>query len=115
MARYQPIDMVDHYHGKICGHSDTYFQKRGDTLCTGRICYPRDLSRKPYSAREIATHEKFSQTIAAVRALTSEQLAAYETAYEALRKSGSSRLSEGRSYASLRGYIFAQEYAKLSA
>ena len=38
MARYKPIDMVDHYRGKICSHSDTYFQKRGKTLCTGRIC-----------------------------------------------------------------------------
>ena len=54
MARYKPIDMVDHYHGKICSHSDTYFQKRGDTLCTGRICNPRDLSKKPYSPEEIA-------------------------------------------------------------
>ena len=104
MARYIPIDMVDHYHGKICGHSDTYFQKRGETLCTGRICFPRDLSKKPYSAEEIATHQKFSTVIAAMKALTAEQITAYETAF---------KVQKPKKYATLRGFIFAQEYAKL--
>ena len=105
MAKYKPIIMVDHYRGKICGHSDTYFQKRGETLCTGRICNPRDLSKKPYSADEIATHQKFSSVIAAIKALTTEQLNAYKTAYEAQKP---------KKYATLRGYIFSQEYAKLT-
>ena len=70
MAKYKPIDMVKEYRGKICEHSDTYFQKRGRTLCTGRICDPRDLDKKPYSANEIATHTKFQQTYAAIKALT---------------------------------------------
>ena len=119
MARYKPIDMVDHYHGKICSHSDTYFQKRGDTLCTGRICNPRDLSKKPYSPdcnprdlskkpyspEEIATHQKFSSVIAAIKALTPEQLTAYETAFASQKP---------KRYATLRGFIFAQEYAKLT-
>ena len=61
MARYEPIDMVNHYRGKICSHSDTYFQKRGNTLCTGRICNPRDLSKHPLSADEIAVRDKFRQ------------------------------------------------------
>ena len=26
MARYKPIDMVEHYRGKICMHSDTFRQ-----------------------------------------------------------------------------------------
>ena len=104
MARYKPIDMVDHYHGKICSHSDTYFQKRGETLCTGRICNPRDLSKKPYSADEIATHTKFTSVIAAIKSLTPEQLTAYRTAFAAQRP---------KRYATLRGYIFAQEYARL--
>ena len=104
MAKYHPIDMVNFYRGKICGHSDTYFQKRGETLCTGRICYPRDLSKKPYSAAEIATHEKFSSVIGNIKALTTEQLNAYKTAFNAQKP---------KRYASLRGFIFAQEYAKL--
>ena len=102
MAKYKPIDMVDHYRGKICSHSDTYFQKRGRTLCTGRICNPRDLEKKPYKANEIAVHNKFSQVIAAIKALTEEQKAAYETAFKNQSK-----------YGTLRGFIFAKEYEKI--
>ena len=80
MAKYKPIDMVKEYRGKICEHSDTYFQKRGKTLCTGRICEPRDLEKKPYSAEELAVREKFRQARAAVKALTSEQKTAYAEA-----------------------------------
>ena len=107
MAKYTPIDMVDHYRGKICSHSDTYFQKRGDTLCTGRICNPRDLSKKPYSPEEIATHQKFSSVIAAIKALTSEQRSAYETAFAIHLKSPHPK------YQTLAGFIFAKEYEKL--
>ena len=102
MAKYKPIEMVKEYHGKICMHSDTYFQKRGRTLCTGKMCNPRDLSKKPLSSDEIAAREKFAQAIAAVKALTSEQKAAYKTAFDKQTK-----------YTSLRGYMFAQEYGKI--
>ena len=102
MAKYKPIDMVKEYHGKICEHSDTYFQKRGRTLCTGRICEPRDLAKKPYSAEELAVRTKFQQARAAVKALTSEQKTEYATAFANQKK-----------YTSLQGYMFAQEYAKL--
>ena len=102
MAKYEPIDMVNHYRGKICSHSDTYFQKRGNTLCTGRICNPRNLSKHPLSADEIAAREKFTQTRAAVLALTPEQKAAYALAFKNQKK-----------YGTLAGFIFASEYAKL--
>ena len=98
MAKYKPIDMVKEYRGKICEHSDTYFQKRGKTLCTGRICEPRDLEKKPYSAEELAVREKFRQARAAVKALTAEQKTAF---------------ANQKKYSSLQGYMFAQEYAKL--
>ena len=104
MAKYKPIDMVKFYRGKICEHSDTYFQKRGRTLCTGRICEPRDLSKKPYSAEELAAQTKFAQARAAVKALTSEQKTAYAAAFAKQEK-----------YGTLQGYIFAMEYAKLGA
>jgi hypothetical protein len=103
MAKYKPIDMVKEYRGKICEHSDTYFQKRGKTLCTGRICMPRDLAKKPYSAEELAVRQKFTQVRAAVKALTAEQKAAYEEAFANQKK-----------YSSLQGYMFAMEYAKLA-
>ena len=107
MAKYEPIDMVNHYRGKICSHSDTYFQKRGNTLCTGRICNPRDLSKHPLSADEIAVRDKFRQTRAAVLALTPEQVTAYETAFATHLKSPHPK------YQTLNGFIFAKEYEKL--
>ena len=103
MAKYQPIDMVKHYRGKICSHSDTYFQKRKRTLCTGKICNPRDLSKKPYSAEELATHTKFQAAVAAVQALTAEQKAAYAEDFAKQTK-----------YGYLRNYMIAMEYAKLT-
>ena len=104
MAHYKPIDMVDHYRGKICSHSDTYFQKRGKTLCTGRICNPRT---KPYTEAELARQAKFRQAIQAVAALTEEQIAAYKVAFEKQLKAPKPK------YFYLRNYMIAQEYKKL--
>ena len=91
--------MVKEYHGKICEHSDVYFAKKGNTLYTGKICNPRT---KPFSEQELARQTKFRQASAAVKALTEEQKSAYATAFKNQKK-----------YGSLRGYMFAQEYAKL--
>lgn len=101
MAKYVPIEMVKSYSGKICEHSDVYFAKKGNTLYTGKICNPRT---KPFSAEELARQEKFRQAIEAVNALTVEQKTAYATAFKNQSK-----------YGTLRGYMFAQEYAKLGA
>ena len=101
MAKYVPIEMVKSYSGKICEHSDVYFAKKGNTLYTGKICNPRT---KPFSEQELARQTKFRQAIAAVNALTVEQKTAYATAFKNQSK-----------YGTLRGYIFAQEYAKLGA
>ena len=101
MAKYVPIEMVKSYSGKICEHSDVYFAKKGNTLYTGKICNPRT---KPFSEQELARQTKFRQAIAAVNALTVEQKTAYATAFKNQKK-----------YASLRGYMFAQEYAKIGA
>ena len=91
--------MVKEYHGKICMHSDVYFAKRNGTLYTGKICNP--YTGEP-SAAQTAQRTKFASARAAVKALTTEQKAAYKTAFKAQRK-----------YKSLQGYIFAMEYAKL--
>ena len=101
MAKYVPIEMVKSYSGKICEHSDVYFAKKGNTLYTGKICNPRT---KPFSEQELARQEKFRQAIAAVNALTVEQKTAYATAFKNQSK-----------YGTLRGYMFAQEYAKIGA
>ena len=100
MAKYVPIEMVKSYSGKICEHSDVYFAKKGNTLYTGKICNPRT---KPFSEQELARQTKFRQAIAAVNALTVEQQTAYATAFKNQSK-----------YGTLRGYMFAQEYAKLA-
>jgi len=84
-------------------HSDTYFQRRGKTLCTGKMCNPRDYSKHPVTQLEQNTRNKFQVTITAMKALTSEQKTAYAEAFARQDK-----------YATLRGYIFAQEYAKLA-
>ena len=99
MAKYEPIEMVKSYSGKICEHSDVYFAKKGNTLYTGKICNPRT---KPFSEQELARQEKFRQARAAVKALTVEQKTAYAEAFANQKK-----------YSSLQGYMFAQEYAKL--
>ena len=99
MAKYKPIDMVKYYQGKICTHSDTYFQKRKRTLCTGKICQPRT---KPFTAAEIARQAKFKQAVDAVAALTEEQKTAYATAFANQTK-----------YAYLRNYMIAKEYEKI--
>ena len=101
MAKYVPIEMVKSYSGKICEHSDMYFAKKGNTLYTGKICNPRT---KPFSEQELARQTKFRQAIAAVNALTVEQKTAYATAFKNQSK-----------YGTLRGYMFAQEYAKIGA
>ena len=100
MAKYEPIEMVKSYSGKICEHSDVYFAKKGNTMYTGKICNPRT---KPFSEQELARQEKFRQARAAVKGLTSEQKTAYAEAFANQKK-----------YSSLQGYMFAQEYAKLA-
>ena len=100
MAKYEPIEMVKSYSGKICEHSDVYFAKKGNTLYTGKICNPRT---KPFSEQELARQAKFTQARAAVKALTAEQKAEYATAFKNQKK-----------YMSLQGYMFAQEYQKLA-
>ena len=99
MAKFKPIELIKELRGKLCSHSDIYFQRRARTLCTGKICNPRT---KPFSAEELARQAKFTQARAAVKALTQEQISDYETAFKNQKK-----------YVSLQGYIFAQEYAKL--
>ena len=100
MAKYEPIEMVKSYSGKICEHSDVYFAKKGKTLYTGKICNPRT---KAFSAEELARQEKFLQARTAVKALTAEQKTAYAEAFANQKK-----------YSSLQGYMFAKEYEKLA-
>ena len=100
MARYKPIEVLKSLSGKVCSHSDMYFANKKGTRYTGKICNPRT---KPFSAAELACQVKFKAANDAVKALTEEQKNAYAESFASQSK-----------YTSLRGYMFAQEYAKLS-
>ena len=104
MSKLIPMDLIKSMSGKLCSHSDMYFAKRGKTLYTGKRCNPRDLDKDPYTEKELAVHDKFAQVRAAVKALSEEQKAEYAAQFKKY---------PGK-YSTLNGYIFAQEYAKLS-
>ena len=99
MAKLKPMILVDRLSGKVCSHSNTYFAERYGTQYTGTICKP--FTGEP-TDKQIANRQKFADTYAAMAALTEEQRDAYKEAFKKQKK-----------YRSLRGYIFAQEYAKL--
>jgi len=90
------------FRGKICKHTKIIYVERGGTKYTSQICNPRT---KPFSADELARQNKFKNAAqATVTALADPvQKAAYEVAFNAQKK-----------YKTLRGYVFAQEYAKLA-
>ena len=99
MAKVKPMDLLSRLSGKVCGHSKVYFAERNGTQYTGTICNP--YTGEP-SAAQIAVRTKFQSVIAAIAALSSTEIDAYKEAFKKQKK-----------YPTLRGYIFAQEYAKL--
>ena len=94
------MDLIGSMSGKVCGHSDISFAKKGKTQYTMKRCNPRS---KPYTEAELARQEKFAQVRAAMKALSEEQKAEYAAQF---------KKSPGK-YTTLNGYIFAQEYKKL--
>ena len=99
MAKIKPMQLLSRLSGKVCGHSNTYFAERNGTQYTGTICNP--FKGEP-TAAQIAVRTKFQSVIAAIAALSSTEIDAYKEAFKKQKK-----------YKSLRGFIFAQEYAKL--
>ena len=101
MAKIEPMDLVKSMSGKVCGHSDISFAKKGKTQYTMKRCNPRTT---PYTEAELARQEKFAQVRAAMKALSEEQRAEYAAQF---------KKSPGK-YSTLNGYIFAKEYEKLA-
>ena len=101
MAKIVPMDLVKSMSGKVCGHSDISFAKKGKTQYTMKRCNPRTT---PYTEAELARQEKFAQVRAAMKALSEEQRAEYAAQF---------KKSPGK-YSTLNGYIFAKEYEKLA-
>jgi hypothetical protein len=100
MAKIIPMDLIGSMSGKVCGHSDISFAKKGKTQYTMKRCNPRS---KPYTEAELARQEKFAQVRAAMKALSEEQKAEYAAQFKKY---------PGK-YTTLNGYIFAKEYEKL--
>ena len=100
MAKIIPMDLVKSMTGNICGHSDISFAKKGETQYTMKRCNER--TSEP-SAAELANQANFKAAHEAVNALTPEQKSAYAEAFKKQTK-----------YSTLRGYMFAQEYAKIA-
>ena len=100
MAKIIPMDLIGSMSGKICGHSDISFAKKGKTQYTMKRCNPRTT---PYTEAELARQEKFAQVRAAMKALSEEQKTEYAAQF---------KKSPGK-YSTLHGYIFAKEYEKL--
>ena len=100
MAKIIPMDLLSSLSGKVCGHSDISFAKKGKTQYTMKRCNPRTT---PYTEAELARQEKFAQVRANIKALSEEQKAEYAAQFKKY---------PGK-YTTLNGYIFAKEYEKL--
>ena len=100
MAKIEPMDLVKSMSGKLCGHSDISFAKKGKTQYTMKRCNPRTT---PYTEAELARQEKFAQVRAAMKALSEEEKAEYAAQFKKY---------PGK-YSTLNGYIFAKEYEKI--
>ena len=100
MAKIIPMDLLSSLSGKVCGHSDISFAKKGKTQYTMKRCNPRTT---PYTESELARQEKFAQVRAAMKALSEEQKAEYAAQFKKY---------PGK-YTTLNGYIFAKEYEKI--
>ena len=87
------------FRGKICKHSDIIFKEMYGETFTSQICNP--YTGAPSTAQK-AQQTKMATASANVKALTSQEIDAYKTAFKKQTK-----------YKSLHGYMMAQEMAKL--
>lgn len=98
------IEDIDTYHGKARKGEENsrIYARRSDT--GARYCYFRRKRNTPDTAAQIEVKEKFKQATAATQAVMAdlEQLAAYIPLFKKQKK-----------YKTLRGFVFAQERAKL--
>ncbi len=101
MARYVPIELIQSLSGKVCEHSDTYFARRNNTLYTVKRCNTRT---KPFTEAEKQRQSNFKTAAANTTAALAD---------ENKRTTYQEQFKNQRKYATLRGYVFAQELAKL--
>ncbi len=104
MAKVRFMELVESVSGKYC-HSNpnsVIFQRR--KTCNV-VCHIHNPYTGPATPEQVEQQTKFAQAQAAVAEVFGNptELTAYTEAYKA----------NPEGYASLRGYIFAKEYAKL--
>ena len=102
MSKIKPMALVESMSGKVCGHSDMYFFRKNGKVFSGKICYP---STKEPTVNQQAQRTKFATARANAKTALADsaQKAAYLAAFKNQKK-----------YSDFNGYVFAQEYAKLS-
>ena len=102
MALIKPSTPFDIIKRKFAKSDEIHFRNRkaDNATISVRMKHPYDGGN---SANQIAQRAKFKAASDAVGALTQEQIAAYETAFKKQHK-----------YITLRGYMIAQEFAKLT-
>ena len=103
MAKIKPMELVGSISGSVCRHDAVYMRTRksdGATIAV-KLCNPAS----PTSAAQLAQQDKFKLVGAAIKALTSQEKDEYREAWNKVK---------GKTWPTLSGYIFAQEYAKLS-
>lgn len=102
MALIKPSTPFDAIKRKFAKSDEIHFRNRkaDNATISVRMKHPYNGGN---SANQIAHRAKFKSASDAVKALTSEEKAAYEVAFKKQKK-----------YITLQGYMFAQEYAKLA-
>ena len=95
MAKIEPMDLVKSLSGKLCGHSDISFAKKGDTQYTMKRCNKRTSAP---SEAELSQRTKFAAISAAVNARVKAKDPADLAAFKAQKK-----------YKTLRKYLWQLE------
>lgn len=88
-----------HFRGKICKHSEIIFKKMYGKMFTSQICNP--YTGEPSEA-QVKHRQKVATAALKLNELTEQELKDYKTAFK-----------EQTKYTTLRGYMMAQEMAKL--
>ena len=112
MAQTLFEDPITSLNGKICRHKKTIYKvfRASGKRFTTQICNPRNLSTNPYTQDELERQTKFATARTNMDAAMADPVkkAQYEAAFKQ-QKNG-----KKPKYATLYGYVFAMEYAKLS-
>lgn len=102
MAKIKPMGLIESMSGKLCQDSDVSFVRRNGKVFTAKLCHPRTSAPSVRQQKVMLDFKEVHERVKGIMAdRTSAEYKAYEKAWKQQTK-----------YATLRGYIFAQEYGK---